>query len=64
MAEARTLGMFIGVAASTAIFHAAGGRTGAHWRPVEFEANQLSLLAGTAAAILGALCASLRGKRG
>jgi MFS family permease len=63
MAEARTLGMFIGVAVSTAIFHAAGGQTGAQWRPVEFDANQLSLLAGTGVAILGALCASLRGKK-
>jgi EmrB/QacA subfamily drug resistance transporter len=63
MAESRTLGMFIGVAVSTAIFHAAGGQTGTRWTPTEFEANQLSLLAGTGVAILGALFASLRGKK-
>lgn len=61
LAESRVLGMFIGVAISTAIYHAAGGRTGAHWRPEDFDAMHLSLLAGSAAALLGALAASLRG---
>jgi EmrB/QacA subfamily drug resistance transporter len=62
LAESRSLGMFIGVAMATAIYHAAGGRTGAHWRPEDFDAMHLSLLAGSAAALLGALAASLRGK--
>jgi MFS family permease len=62
MAESRVLGMFVGVALATAIYHAAGGRTGAHWRPEDFSAMHLSLLAGSAAAFLGALAASLRGK--
>jgi EmrB/QacA subfamily drug resistance transporter len=63
LAESRVLGMFVGVAVSTAIFHAAGGQTGNLWSPVEFDANQLSLLAGSGVAILGALAASLRGKK-
>lgn len=63
MAEARVLGMFIGVAMATAIFHAAGGHTGTRWRPEDFDAMHLAFLAGSAAALLGALAASLRGKK-
>ncbi len=62
LAESRVLGMFTGVAMATAIYNGAGGRTGTHWRPEDFDAMHLSLLAGSAAALLGALAASLRGK--
>ena len=61
MAESRVLGMFIGVAMATAIYHAAGGRTGTHWHAEDFDAMHLAMLAGSAAALLGALAASLRG---
>jgi len=62
MAESRVLGMFIGVAMATAIYNAAGGQTGTRWNPEDFDAMHLAMLAGSAAALLGALSASLRGK--
>jgi len=61
MAEARVLGMFIGVAMATVIFSAAGGRTGMSWGTEDFAAMHYSMLAGAAAALLGAVAASLRG---
>jgi EmrB/QacA subfamily drug resistance transporter len=62
MAESRIVGMFLGVAISSAVFAAAGGRTGGMWRPQEFQAMGLALKAGAGAALLGALAAMLRGR--
>jgi MFS family permease len=62
MAQARVLGMLIGVAVATAIFHAGGGRTGSLWRAEDFAAMQMAFYAATAIAIAGALAASLRGR--
>jgi EmrB/QacA subfamily drug resistance transporter len=61
MAESRTMGMLLGVAASTAVFEAAGGRTGAEWRPDEFSALRLALVAGVIAAVIAAVAAGLSG---
>jgi EmrB/QacA subfamily drug resistance transporter len=59
MAESRTIGMLLGVAASTAVFEAAGGQTGKSWQPEEFAALRLALAAGVGAAVLGAVAAAL-----
>lgn len=63
LAEARVLGMLLGVAMATALFHAAGGRTGQAWRDVDFSAMRTALQAAAGIALAGALAASLRGAR-
>ncbi len=71
LAEARILGMLIGVALAASIFHAAGGHTerpegalpaGPSWTGVEFAAMRLALLAGALITIAGAVFAGLRPK--
>lgn len=61
LAEARILGMLLGVAAASLIFRNAGGRTGSPWRAMDFEAFVLVLRGGFVVALLGAAAASLRG---
>lgn len=63
LAEARVLGMLIGVAMTTAVFQAAGGHTGSAWRPVDFNAYRVVLWVAAGVALLGALASSLRGAR-
>jgi len=59
MAEARTMGMLLGVVLSTGVFQAAGGSTGEAWEAADFGALRLALLAGVAAAVISALAAAL-----
>jgi EmrB/QacA subfamily drug resistance transporter len=59
MAEARTLGMLLGVALSTAVFRAAGGRTGASWGDSDFAALRLALLVGVVASVIAVIAAAL-----
>jgi len=59
MAEARTVGMFLGVLLSTGVFEAAGGGTGQAWGAEEFGALRPALLAGVGAALLSAIAAAL-----
>ena len=63
LAEARVVGMLLGVVLGSAVFHAMGGQTGTTWRPEDFAAMHLALRAAAATALLGALFASLRGRR-
>lgn len=58
MAEARTVGMLLGVAASTAVFQAAGGGTGEAWGAEDFAALRLALLAGVGASVIAAVAAA------
>jgi MFS family permease len=62
MAEARIVGMLLGVTLASALFDYAGGRTGAAWRPQEFNAFELALRAAAGVALFGALAAALRGR--
>lgn len=64
MAEARTVGMLLGVAVSTAVFQAAGGSTGSVWKVDDFTALRLALVAGVAAAVLAAIASALASSRG
>jgi len=64
LAEARVLGMLVGVALGTAVFQAVGGRTGAVWRPDDFAALSAAMRVGAGIALLGAVAASLRGASG
>jgi EmrB/QacA subfamily drug resistance transporter len=63
MAESRVLGMLIGVAVATAVFQAAGGRTGFLWREVDLAAFRVALRVAAGVALAGALAASLRGRK-
>ncbi len=62
LAEARVLGMLLGVVLGTAVFEAAGGRTGRVWVPGDFEAMSLALKTGASIALLGAVAAGLKGE--
>jgi EmrB/QacA subfamily drug resistance transporter len=59
MAEARTVGMLLGVAVSTAVYQAAGGGTGEAWSAEDFGALRFALLVGVAAAVISAVAAAL-----
>ncbi|HUT77540.1 MAG TPA: MFS transporter, partial [Polyangia bacterium] len=63
LAEGRILGMLIGVVLASTLFHAFGGRTGAHWSVAEFSALRLVLRISAGVALLGAVLASTRGPR-
>jgi EmrB/QacA subfamily drug resistance transporter len=62
LAEVRILGMLIGVSIGSAVFQAAGGRTGAAWRLEELVALRFALWTAAAIALAGAAVASLRGR--
>jgi MFS family permease len=61
LAEARVLGMYLGVALATAVFGLAGGSTGHRWQLLDFDALRLALQVAAGAAVLGAMLAALRG---
>ncbi|HOX43075.1 MAG TPA: MFS transporter [Myxococcota bacterium] len=61
MAEARVLGMLVGVSLAAAVFSAAGGRTGQPWGVADFSAFRMALAVSAGVAVLGALAAALRG---
>ncbi len=63
MAEARIVGMLLGVTLGTTLFAAAGGRTGSAWRPAEFAAMQSAVRWALGIALGGAVVAALRGER-
>lgn len=63
LAEARILGMLLGVALASAVFHAAGGRTGGAWTGADFGAVRVAFLAAAGVSLAGVLTASLRGGR-
>jgi len=63
LAEARVLGMLIGVTMASTVFHAWGGRTGAEWTATEFDALSLVLRISAGVALAGAVLAFLRGPR-
>jgi len=63
LAEARILGMLLGVTLGTTLFAAAGGRTGLAWGPVDFTAMQSALRWAVWVALGGAVVAALRGER-
>lgn len=60
LAEARILGMLIGVSVGSAMFQFAGGRTGAAWRLEELFALRYTLWIAAAIAFAGAIIAGLR----
>ena len=60
MALARTFGMTVGVSVGTAVFRAAGGRTGAAWREVDLQALGTALYVAAGICLLGALASALR----
>lgn len=64
LAEARVVGMLLGVALVTAVFRAGGGQTGQAWSAAEFSAFSTAELAAAGAAVLGAAAALLRGRAG
>lgn len=57
LALARSLGMLVGVAAATALYHAAGGETGRPWGPEDFRALDVALAAAAGISLLGAVAA-------
>jgi MFS family permease len=57
MTEARVVGMLIGVTIAAAIFHDAGGQTGAPWSGMDFDALNVSIRVGAGFALLGAFLA-------
>jgi EmrB/QacA subfamily drug resistance transporter len=59
MATARNLGMLIGTGAGTEIFHQAGGRSGARWRPLDYRAFRFAQRVASGSSVLGALFALL-----
>lgn len=63
LAVARNLGMMIGVACATTVFHAAGGTTGHEWRPLDYRALSIALVFASGVCVLGAVAAALRGRR-
>jgi EmrB/QacA subfamily drug resistance transporter len=63
LAEARVLGMLIGVALAAIVFATAGGVTGRSWKPVDFDAFAAVMRISAVVAALGAATAALRGKR-
>jgi len=63
MAEARVLGMLMGVSLAAAVFSAAGGTTGRPWQAGEYAAFELALAVAACVAVLGAFSAALRGGR-
>ncbi len=62
LAEARVLGMLLGVVLGTAVFESAGGRTGRPWLPEDFGAMSMALRTAAAVSLLGALAAGLKGE--
>ena len=63
LALSRTTGMLGGVALGTAVFAAAGGRTGRHrWAADSLGGLRAALLMGAGASLVGALAAALRGR--
>ncbi|MBN1652762.1 MAG: MFS transporter [Deltaproteobacteria bacterium] len=63
LAEARILGMLLGVTLGSAVFQAAGGRTGGVWRIEDLTALKYVLWSATAVASAGAAIAGLGSKR-
>jgi EmrB/QacA subfamily drug resistance transporter len=63
LAQARILGMLLGVALGTILFQAWGGKTGHPWQPTEFAAMQIAVRFAAAVALLGALAAYFRKPR-
>jgi len=63
LAEARIVGMFLGVTLGTTLFAAAGGRTGAAWGPADLAALKTALGWAVWVALGGAVIAALRGDR-
>ncbi len=63
MAQARILGMLLGVAVATTLFHILGGRTGAPWGGVELRALRLVLFAAAGVALISAAMAAMRGSK-
>jgi len=61
LAEARILGMLLGVTIGTTLFAAAGGRTGAAWGPADVAALKVALGWAVWVALGGAIVAALRG---
>jgi EmrB/QacA subfamily drug resistance transporter len=62
LAEARVLGMLLGVALGSILFALAGGHSGQAWTAVDFGAMALALRVAAGVAVLGALAAALRGR--
>ncbi len=63
LAEARIIGMFLGVALGTTLFGLAGGETGAPWTEAEFDALHTAIGTAVWVAVAGAVVAALRGDR-
>lgn len=62
MALARNLGMMIGAATATVVFHAAGGQTGVEWSTGEYNALHVSLLMAAGVSLLGVICSAVMGR--
>lgn len=60
LAEARILGMLLGVLLGTTLFAAHGGRTGAGWSPADFAAMRTVMHWAACVALVGAVVAALR----
>lgn len=63
LAEARTVGMMIGVAVGTAVFSGMGGQTGRAWGAADFSSMSAALLVAVGVSLLGALFAAFRTSR-
>jgi EmrB/QacA subfamily drug resistance transporter len=64
LAEARIIGMLLGVTLGTSVYAAMGGSSGLGWTPTDFKALRVALLAAGAVALVGAFAAALRGNKG
>jgi EmrB/QacA subfamily drug resistance transporter len=60
LAEARTVGMLIGVTMGTAVFAGMGGQTGRAWGAADFSSMSAALLVAMGVSLLGALSAAFR----
>jgi len=63
LAEARILGMLLGVTLGTTLFAASGGQTGKPWGPADFAALHAAVRWAIWVALGGAIVASLRGEK-
>jgi EmrB/QacA subfamily drug resistance transporter len=63
LAEARILGMLIGVVIGSAVFQVAGGRTGNAWRPEDLVALRYALWTAAAIAFAGTIIAGIGNRR-
>lgn len=61
LAQARIMGMLLGVSLASTLFQVAGGRSGRVWQADDFAAMRLAFAVAAGVALLGAVAASLRG---